>query len=202
MLSAFLYLGARRGEIFRLQWADIDLSDGRVRLSTRKRRDGTLEYDWLPMNTELKKQLRWWWENRSFKESPYVFVCDDPYDFCREYYGKPFAKRSHFMRRLCEKAKVAPFGFHAIRHLIATRLYHMGKPLGAIQAILRHKSAATTERYLKSLGLEEARGHLEDLCEMRKPVKEANEVAKEVNDRKPAEVISLKDHLEMRSQAV
>lgn len=29
----------------------------------------------------------------------------------------------------------------------------MGYSLGTIQAILRHKSATTTERYLKSMGL-------------------------------------------------
>ena len=202
MLSAFLYLGARRGEIFRLLWTDIDFSNDRVRLATRKRRDGTLEYDWLPMNRLLKEQLQWWWEHRTFKESTYVFVCEDQYDFCKEYYGEPFTKRRHLLKRLCEKAGVVPFGFHAIRHLIATKLYHMGKPLGAIQAILRHKSAATTERYLKSLGLEETRVHLEDLCDMRKPPKGAVAIENESSKGKAAEVIKLKDHLERRSQVV
>ncbi|MFO8111368.1 MAG: tyrosine-type recombinase/integrase [Desulfosalsimonadaceae bacterium] len=154
------------------------------------------------MNTELKKQLLWWWENRTFKDSPYVFVCEEEYRYCSDYYGKPFIKRNHFMKRLCEKAEVPPFGFHAIRHLIATRLYHMGKPLGAIQMILRHKSAATTERYLKSLGLEETRMHLEALCEMRKPDKDPDEAVKEVAVGSPANVIRLKDHLEKRSQMV
>jgi transcription initiation factor TFIIIB Brf1 subunit/transcription initiation factor TFIIB len=70
-------------------------------------------------------------------------------------------------------------------------------PLGAIQAILRHKSAGTTERYLKSLGLEETRVHLEAVCDMRKPVEEANEAS----GKKPAEVINIKDRLEKRSQA-
>jgi len=204
MLSAFLYLGARRGEILQLKWVDVDFSNDRIRLHTRKRRDGTLEYDWLPMNTLLKEQLRWWWENRTFKDSPYVFVCDDPYDFCREYYGKPFIHRRHLLARLCKKAGVTPFGFHAIRHMVATRLYHMGKPLGVIQAILRHKSAGTTERYLKSLGLEETRVHLEDLCDMRKPIKEETCEAAGSKDGKPAagQVINLKDHLERRSQMV
>ncbi len=198
MLSAFLYLAARRGEIFRLQWTDVDFSNNRIRLGTRKRRDGTLEYDWLPMNTELKNQLQWWHENRVYKDSPYVFVCDEEYSFCREYCGEPFIMRRHYMHRMCEKAGVTPFGFHAIRHLVASKLYRMGKPLGAIQAILRHKSAGTTERYLKSLGLEETRVHLEALCDMRSPVTEA----KEASGKKPAEVINIKDRLEKRSQAV
>lgn len=202
MLSAFFYLGARRGEIFRVLWSDVDLANSKIRLGTRKRREGTLEYDWLPMNSELKKQFSWWYENRTFKESPYVFVCEDDYNFCQEYYGQPFTKRSHLMNRLCEKAGLKPFGFHAIRHLIATKLYHMGKPLGAIQAILRHKSASTTERYLKSLGLEETRTHLEDLCDMKTPDKDPGEKVREVGNRKSAGVINLKDHLERRSRAV
>lgn len=187
MLAAFIYLGARRGEIFRLQWKDVDFLTNRIRLGTRKRRDGTLEYDWLPMTSELRSQLLWWWENRTFKSEPYVFICDDVYAYCKEHNGNPFTNRQHFMHRMCEKAEIPHFGFHAIRHLTASILYRMGKPLGIIQMILRHKNASTTEYYLKSLGLEETRVHLEDLC----------------NRGKPAEVVNLKDRLEkMHSQAV
>jgi len=128
-----------------------------------------------------------------------VFVCDDPYDFCREHYGGPFVHRRHLLPRLCEKAGVTRFGFHAIRHMVATWLYHMGKPLGAIQAILRHKSAASTEKYLKSLGLEETRTHLEDLCDMRPPDQPGRKET-ESGRGKRAEVIELKSHLEKRSQ--
>ena len=42
MLLAFFYLGARRGEIFRLKWEDVDLSDNRVRLGTCKTSDGSM----------------------------------------------------------------------------------------------------------------------------------------------------------------
>jgi site-specific recombinase XerD len=55
------------------------------------------------------------------------------------------------------------FGFHSIRHLSASILYSLGYDLATIQMILRHKNAGTTERYLKSLGLEKAREALEDL---------------------------------------
>ena len=67
------------------------------------------------------------------------------------------------MRRLCDQVKVKRFGFHAIRHLSASILYNLGYEVAVIQAILRHKSANTTDRYLRSLGLERVREALEDL---------------------------------------
>jgi integrase len=163
MLLAFLHSAARRGEIFRLEWADVDFGNERVRLWTRKRIDGTFEYDWLPMTTELRKSLLWWWEHRPIKDQPNVFLCLDEKDCNRETYGKPFQYRQHFMKKMCEKAGVKKFGFHAIRHLSASILHKLGYEVAAIQAILRHKSPSTTERYLRSIGLERVREVLEDL---------------------------------------
>ncbi len=48
-------------------------------------------------------------------------------------------------------AGVKPFGLHSIRHLTASILANAGEPLIRIQAILRHKKLATTERYLHRL---------------------------------------------------
>jgi integrase len=163
MLLAFLHLAARRSEIFRLTWSDIDFGNNRVRLWTRKRADGTYEYDWLPMTAQLRESFRSWWENRPFKDHSHVFLCLDETEFTREYYGKPFVYRLQFMRRLCDRAKVKRFGFHAIRHLSASILYSLGCEIAVIQAILRHKSPNTTERYLRSIGLERVRNALEDL---------------------------------------
>ena len=163
MLLTFLHLAARRGEIFRLTWQDVDFGNDRIRLWTRKRKDGTFEYDWLPMTKELRKSLRWWWESRPIKDSPYVFVCLENSPYTRDYYGKPFSIRLQFMRRLCEKAKVTRFGFHGIRHLSASILFNAGYDLGVIQTILRHRSPTTTERYLKSIGMERVRNALESL---------------------------------------
>ena len=163
MLLAFLHLAARRGEIFRITWADVDFGNDRVRLWTRKRTDGTYEYDWLPMTRELRKSILWWWENRPIKDQPNVFLCLDETELGKNYFGKPFKYRLQFMRRLCDRAKVKRFGFHAIRHLSASILYKLGYEVAVIQAILRHKSPNTTERYLRSIGLERVRDALEDL---------------------------------------
>jgi integrase len=163
MLLAFLHLAARRGEIFRMTWEDVDFGNSRIRLWTRKRQGGTYEYDWLPMTQELRKSLLWWWEHRPIKDQPHVFLCLDKNHFAKDFFGQPFKYRLHFMRTSCEKVNVMPFGFHAIRHLTASILFKLGYELGAIQSILRHKSPTTTERYLKSIGMERVREALEDL---------------------------------------
>ena len=164
MLLCYLHLGARRSEVFRLAWEDVDFGNNRIRLFTKKRLHGSIEYDWLPMTGELADALRWWWNNRTFRDSTHVFICEQDGGFCQEQYGKPFKERMQLMKRLCARAGVKAFGFHAIRHLTASILYKMGQPVSVIQAILRHKSPNTTAIYLKSLGLEETRGALEGLA--------------------------------------
>lgn len=165
MLLAFLHLAARRGEIFRMKWEDIDFAGDKVRLWTRKRHGGGLESDWLPMTKSLKESLVWWKENRPIKDSGHVFLCLEQKNFCKEVYGKPFIHRQHFMKNLCQRAKVKPFGFHAIRHLTASTLYKQGCVVAVIQAVLRHESAMTTAKYIMSLGCEGLRPALETLSQ-------------------------------------
>jgi len=153
MLSCFLYLAARRGELFRLKWSDVDFREGLVRLTTKKTRDGSMRADWIPMTGELKAVLRQWWAGRPYHDSEYVFtMLEDTYPGFMP--GDPFKHRQHVMRKLCGKAGVRKFGFHAIRHLTAVILYKEGKPVSMIQKILRHQHPTTTERYLASLGFE------------------------------------------------
>ena len=147
MLMAFLHLAARRGELFRLTWKDVDFTNGRVCLTTKKTRSSSTKRVWLPMSSELRKGLKWWWENRLHKAG-HVFIMTENTPTP----GEPFKQRRHFMKRICQKAGVKPFGFHAIRHIAAGYLYKIGKPLSLIQRILRHESPSTTERYLKNLG--------------------------------------------------
>ena len=168
MLLAFLHLAARRGEIFRLKWDDVDFNDdGRVRLWTRKRHGGGLKFDWLPMTKTLKESLLSWQENRPIKDAANVFLCLETKKFCIENYGKPFKHRQNFMRNLCKLAEVKPFGFHAIRHLTASTLYKLGYVLADIQSVLRHESATTTAKYIRSLGCEGVRPALESLSQQK-----------------------------------
>jgi integrase len=160
MLLACLFLAARRGELFRLKISDLDFDNDQVRLWTRKREDGNWEFDWLPMVPKLKESFRWWFNTREIN-SDYVFVCVDDTAFTKEYYGQPFTSRQHLFERLCEKAQVEKFGFHAIRHLTASQLFKQGHSVAEIQRVLRHTSPNTTVRYLKSLGVDGIREVME-----------------------------------------
>ena len=164
MLLTFLHTAARRGEVFRLKRIDVDFENSRIRLWTRKREGGAWEYDWLPMTSDLRSAILEWLEIRLTHNTPdkdHVFVCLRTGICEQDYYGRPFMFRQHYMRRLCEKAGVKRFGFHAIRHLTASILYRKGYSLGYIQEVLRHKNPNTTARYLKTLGLERVRKALE-----------------------------------------
>ena len=61
ILLAFFFLGARMGEVFRLRWEDVDFLAHRVRLGTRKTRNGDMRYDWVPMPETLpqRQSQRW-----------------------------------------------------------------------------------------------------------------------------------------------
>jgi integrase len=142
-LLTALHTGARRGELFRLTWPDIDLANGTIRLGTRKTATGGMEYAAIPMTPELRQALAD--HRRRGPRSMTVFTTVE---------GEDFTSRQHYMARLCKRAGVKPFGFHAIRHLSAVMMYHAGQPVSVIQAMLRHKNAGTTERYLKRLGLD------------------------------------------------
>ena len=59
------------------------------------------------------------------------------------------------MEKLCKKAGVKKFGFHAIRHHVAMILEDSGKAtLREIQKMLRHQHPTTTDNYLKGLSPE------------------------------------------------
>jgi integrase len=140
MLLSYLHLAARRTEIFNLRWEDIDFGESRIRLFTRKRESGSLEYDWLPLTEDLHLALL---NHRQASESEWVFPSPKS--------GLPYYQRNRWMHRLCELAKVKRFGLHGIRHLTASILAKADVSMIDIQSILRHKNLSTTERYIRRL---------------------------------------------------
>ncbi|MCI5125779.1 MAG: site-specific integrase [Candidatus Electrothrix sp. AR5] len=140
MLLCYLHLAARLSEIFKLRIEDVDLIRKRIRLYTRKRRDGSGHYDWLPLTERLHNELSIFMSNISRE---WLFPnprTEHPYEF-----------RQKWLPRLCKKAGVKPFGVHGIRHLSASILISADVSLIDVQTILRHQSLKTTERYIHRL---------------------------------------------------
>ncbi len=140
MLLTYLHTAARMNEIFKLRWDDVDFAGARIRLWTRKRKDGTLEFDWIPLTDDLYNLLL---NHKAQSESQLVFPNPET--------GEPWVDRRKLMERLSKKAGIKQFGFHAIRHLTASILAQSGTPAILIQGILRHKKVTTTELYLHQL---------------------------------------------------
>ena len=149
-LKAYLHTGARRSEIFRLIWEDINFERREIRLGTRKTKDGSMSYESLPMSDELYKELWWWFQNRPLKDSPYVFPSTSRRP--GHHFGGQYVERRWFLKTLCKRAGVKEFGFHALRRYVASSLADTHKiSAKSIQRILRHKKLGTTEKYLESL---------------------------------------------------
>jgi len=146
MLFTYLQTGARRDELFRLLWKDVDFAEKRVKLHTRKNRAGEWESAYLPIKDELVDMLRS--QQRVTGFLGHVFL-----NQCHPYPKRwtPYVSRQKWLPLLCEKAGVEPFGLHGIRHLTASLLALGNLPLVEIQHMLRHKNIGTTQRYIHSL---------------------------------------------------
>ena len=138
-LQTIYHLAARRKEVMTLKWEDVDFENRTVSVWTRKRFGGNLERDTLKMNNVLKEILT----NRPR-------CCK--WVFCEKCKPLTRTKIEGVVKRLCKKAGVKQFGFHAIRHHVSALMAASKKlSLIDIQRQLRHKSATTTNHYLTGL---------------------------------------------------
>lgn len=155
MLLTYYFTGARRGEVFRLSWdRDVQLRAGMIRLTDHKGGGGAQHVRWQKMHPELTKALVWWRDARPCTVDN-VFM----QTHCDGALGEPFRQRNKFMARLCERAGVKPFGFHALRHKSAAIIF-VAQGLDAAQILMGHSQATTTNIYVRSAGLYSDQGSI------------------------------------------
>ncbi|MCX5891002.1 MAG: site-specific integrase [Deltaproteobacteria bacterium] len=142
LLLILFHTMARIDEILRLKWEDVNFQERAIRLWTRKRRGGNWESDWLPVNTALEAVLWSLWQKKE----------QDEWVFFNQRQGTRYLYRPKLMGTICKRAGVPKYGFHTIRHFVASYLFDKKKvSLPVISKLLRHKSLQTTERYLQAI---------------------------------------------------
>lgn len=141
-LLALFHTLARVDEVQRLKWEDVNFTGKMVRLWTRKRRGGTWESDWLPMNEDLEQILWGLWQKRT----------QDEWVFVSPLTGTRYKHRFTLIKNICKRAGVPHYTYHCIRHFVASYLYDKKKvSLPVISKLLSHKSLQTTEIYLQAI---------------------------------------------------
>ena len=176
LLRLFLSTGLRRGEALALQWKDLDLERGEMRVwrawskvggkgtftapkTSTARRVVPLPQDLLLALKARKEELL---ERLAPEEVEELFLFGgtrpvDPDAF------------NHYLRRLAARAGVGRVRVHDLRHTWATLALSRGVPLEVVSERLGHASPTITLNVYRHLLEEERRGYVLDLEELLKP---------------------------------
>jgi integrase len=137
MLLLAMLTGLRRGELYKLEWNDIDIHRGFIYI--RDPKGGKSQH--VPLNAAAANLLL---KNHPRISDIFVFSHAD---------GRPFTDTAHNYRQLKElrAALKLPEGFrplHGLRHHYASALASSGQvDLYTLQKLLAHKSPLMTQRY-------------------------------------------------------
>ena len=147
-----LHSGLRIGEACGLQWKDIDLDNGVIRVTKTVQRiylrDGTSHAYYLSVDSPKTES--------SVREIPLPSALKGLFRFLKKGSAasdfllsessrplEPRCLRAHYYRQL-EHAGIPPVRFHALRHSFATRCIEAGCDCKTVSAILGHSTIATT----------------------------------------------------------
>jgi integrase len=118
------------------------LLEAKEGMALRVREGGSLEPRYIPINKTLHGTLWQLWRRRE----------QEQWVFWNKKEKNRYNRRPKLMRSLCKRANVSHYGFHCIRHYVATLLHDSLKiPTGVIGGLLGHQSKRTTEIYLHSV---------------------------------------------------
>lgn len=127
--------GARRGELFDLDWSNVDLERRVMTVTGATAKSRRTRH--IPLNREATLVLQGWRE-QSLTQEGRVFVNDD---------GERFGQVNTAWRRLLKDAGITQFRWHDMRHHFASRLVMGGVDLNTVRELLGHSDYAMTLRY-------------------------------------------------------
>lgn len=130
-----MHTGLRRGELFKLAWADIDMANEMLSVRAAKAKSGKLRHVFL--NAEAMAVLRGWQR-----------MAPDPDGLV--FPGEGGAMLNNVKRSwasVLETAGIKGFRWHDMRHHFASKLVMAGVDLNTVRELLGHGSYAMTLRY-------------------------------------------------------
>jgi integrase len=176
LLRLMLETGLRRGEALALQWGDVDLERGEVRVWRAWAKVGS-KGAFTPLKTPTVKRvvplplglLR---RLKARKEELLERLNPEEVDGLHLVGGaKPVDPDAfnHYLRRLAEKAGLGRVRVHDLRHTWATLALSRGIPLEVVSERLGHASPTITLNVYRHLLEEEHRGYVLDLEDLLSP---------------------------------
>lgn len=122
----------RRGEIFSLEWSDVNFNEARVRVADSKSGHSRT----VQMNKSVGDLLKKWRAQTSGKGL--VFPGKN---------GNRLDNITSAWRALMKRAQIEGFRFHDLRHDFASRLVSNGVSLNTVRELLGHSDMKMTLRY-------------------------------------------------------
>jgi integrase len=132
-----LHTGLRRGELFGLTWADVDLTGARLTVRGESAKSGQTRY--VPLNVTAAAVLATWREIvKPATPAALVFSGAD---------GAPLVDIKKAWGALMTAAKIERFRFHDCRHDFASKLVMAGTDLNTVRELLGHADLKMVLRY-------------------------------------------------------
>lgn len=134
LVTLALNTGLRRGELFQLQWADINMSTRLLTVRADAAKSGRARH--IPLNESAMDALDKWQSQAG--GSALVFPSKT---------GGVMDNVQTAWERLRKSAGLEDFNFHDMRHDFASRLVAGGVALNTVRELLGHRDFSTTLRY-------------------------------------------------------
>jgi integrase len=164
VLIAALDTGARRGELLRLTWRDVNLEGGLITVTSYKGKKMTTRT--IGMTSRLWSEMRRLYELAPVDPNALVFGIE--------------AQFYRAFSTACRKAGLTGFRFHDARHTALTRMVQSGMPHTEIMKLSGHSLFSTFERYVNTTA-ETARRGADALDNLNQQAVEDDEASEFVN---------------------
>jgi site-specific recombinase XerD len=143
LFGVLIYAGLRRGEVTKLEFADVNLEEGTILVRRGKGRFGGKDRV-AYINQDLALILRDYIRERQ----RLGYICPA---FFVSTQTKQGLSEAQFIRivKLVRAASGIPFSIHSLRHSFVTMLLQSGVPLHVAKELAGHTNIQTTEGYLR-----------------------------------------------------